>query len=233
MRTKHHLVSFGRRIALLFGSASFLAAATEHQPFSLPLAPSAIVQNHPALLAFAQAVSETVEEQLSSASMDPLRLKLLHGIRVHAGLLLGDDARALDSATRIRQLQTAPADRAFAGLMTEAIVAARRATGSRADAADFAAAFSAYFRQRLKALPATSDVLTMLQQQRERTASLNRRTLLDEAGRIEISPATGTHCTWEETDQIIRIAHKMITLLPLREPTLDAFDIELAARARR
>lgn len=203
----------------------------ERPSFALPSTPSTIVQTHEALLKFSETVSAAVEGQLLSGAKAPAELKLLLALRVHTALLLGNDSRALDSAARIRQLQATFADRHVAGLMTEAIVAARRATKDRSNGADFVAAFSASFRERLDALPKSPEITAALKLQRTRTAELDRPALLHEAGQIR-STVAGRY-TLEQADQIIRIGHKLTTLLPLRDTTLKVFDDVLAASVRR
>ena len=148
------------------------------------------------------------------------RLKLLLGLRVHLALHFGDDTAALDAAGKIRALQTDPAERAHAGLTTEAIVAARHDP----------VAFEKEFSIRLATLPRTPAMRAVLTRARERIVETTEAALLDEVRR-NIAPrlAHGEPCTLEIADQLVRVRHRLAEILPLRAALLRAYDQWLGA----
>jgi hypothetical protein len=176
-----------------------------------------------------------VERQLGVPAMidDPATFKLLLSTRVHLAHYFGNDERAIATAAWIRSVQVAPADRAFAGLTTLAAVAARRQNpGAAPEDPAYRAAFAKEFAVQLEALPRTPDIVAMLRGQREKIAGLSEASLLAEA-RDRIAPAITRrgYCGLEEADQLVRVRHRLVSILPVKTETLHAFDVAIAARS--
>jgi hypothetical protein len=71
----------------------------------------------------------------------------------------------------------------------------------------------------------------MLQGQRAKIAALSRDALLAETRDI-IVPALARrgYCGLVEADQLVRVRHRLTSILPLRDEFLRAFDAAIAAR---
>jgi hypothetical protein len=172
---------------------------------------------------FARKVAADVDAALrETAPTNVARLKLLLGLRVHLALHFRDDATALATAERIRELQIDPGERALAGVTTRAIVAAQH------DPRRFEQEFSTL----LATLPRDAGVRAALQRARDKISGLNQETLLNEV-RTQIEPqlARGEPCTLEIADQLVRIRHRLTDILPLRDALLRAYDAAVAARS--
>jgi hypothetical protein len=171
---------------------------------------------------FARRVGADVEQALlASPPPDLARTKVLLGIRVHLALHFRDDSVALDTAERIQALQTDPAERAYAGLTTRALVSAKHDPR----------AFEPIFSGLLAALPRDPAMQTVLRRSRERLAEMSRVSLLADLAKGVTAPITrGETCTLEMADQLIRVHHRLAEILPLREAMLRAFDAVLAPR---
>lgn len=200
--------------------------------YALPAEPLKLVQDEGLFRDFAQPVLADVDRALSErASIDLSRLKLLLSIRVHLAHDAGDDEAALAAAARIRELQTDPTERAFAGLTTQAAVAARRATGASKESQTYLEAFAREFATRLAALPRSVEMRAMLERQRVKMEGITRENLLREVREV-IGPAIERrgYCDLQAADQLVRVRHRLVSIVPARDVTLLALDAAIAAQ---
>jgi hypothetical protein len=230
-----------KTIAMILGGAvSVLVAAAPVDGavrFSLPADPVALVTHEDVFRPFAEQVGAAVERMLGepAAVDDPATFRLLLSTRVHLAHHFAENEKAVATAAWIRTLQTDPAGRAFAGLTTLASVEARRQHPRAAPGdAPYRATFLQAFHRRLAALPATPEVVTMLQGQREKIAAIDESALLAETREV-IAPAITRrgYCGLEEADQLVRVRHRLVSILPVKGETLRALDAATAARISR
>jgi hypothetical protein len=212
--------------------AAPVAAATL---YPLPASPLELVTHEEKFRTFAATVAADIERQLGvPASVDdPATFKLLLSSRVHLAHHFGDNDRAIATAAWIRSLQADPADRAFAGLTTFAAVAARRGNpGAGPESAVFRAAFEKEFARLVGELPRTPAITAMLRRQRQKISDLSEAALLAET-RDKIAPAIAKRggCGLDEADQLIRVRHRIVSILPVRTETLRVLDAAIAARS--
>lgn len=211
-----------------------LCPAREEPMFAMPAAPLELVSNEARFRSFAENVRTEVERLFGvpAAVDDRATLSLLLSTRVHLAHHFGDDEKAISTAAWIRTLQADPALRAFAGLTTLASVEARRQNPGLApgDAKSRESFFREFTRQ-LASLPRTPAIAAMLRGQREKIAGLTKETLLAET-RDVIIPALERrgHCGLAEADQLVRVRHRLVSILPVRTETLQALDAAIAAR---
>lgn len=220
--------------ALVLATAGFLSAAETR--FELAATPLELVTNEARFRPFAERVRAEVERLLGvpAAVDDPATIKLLLSTRVHLAHHFGDNEKAVATAAWIRTLQTDPAGRAFAGLTTLASVEARRRhPGVEPDNAGYRETFEREFTRQLATLPRTPEITTMLRGQREKIAGLTEAALLAET-REGIAPALARrgYCGLAEADQLVRVRHRLVSILPLKSETLRALDAAIAARTR-
>lgn len=206
------------------------AHATAADTYSLPADVRQLVTSPAQLRAFARPLAAEVERLLAATpAAEGKTLDRLLALRVHLALLTRDAPRALDSAARSRERQTGAIEQAYAGLTTEATVAAWRA--NEATAVDFAATFRREFAHVLKILPRSADARRLLERQRDRIRGLTREALLAEAEQLGARLDATGRCSLAEADTIIRIGHRLENIVPLRETMLAVFEAEIAARA--
>ena len=220
--------------ALVLGITTLRGMAAPETVFALPAAPLELVTDETKFRTFAENVRMEVERLLGvpAAVDDRLTLSLLLSSRVHLAHYFGDDDKAIATAAWIRSLQTDPALRAFTGLTTLASVEVRRQNPGRAmDDAKSRESFYHEFTRQLANLPRTPEITTMLRGQREKIAGLTKAALLAETRDI-IVPALARrgHCGLAEADQLVRVRHRLINILPFRDETLQALDGAIAAR---
>ena len=219
---------------LTLGLTALNGYAGADSVFVLPAAPLELVTDEAKFRPFAESVRAEVERLLGvpAAVDDPATLRLLLSTRVHLAHYFGDDGKAISTAAWIRSLQTDPAGRAFAGLTTLASVEARRRNpGTAPDDANYSETFLREFTRQLAGLPRTSEIAAMLRGQREKVAGITEAALLAET-REAIIPALARrgHCGLEEADQLVRVRHRLVSILPVRNETLQALDAAIAAR---
>lgn len=213
--------------------AALTAQATEVR-FALPAPPLELVQDEAKFTPFAREVGARVEELLGDPASvdDPATLRTLLSTRVHLAHHFADNEKAITTAAWIRSLQADAAGRAFAGLTTLASVAARRQHPGRppSDPA-YRATFRVEFDRRLAALPRTPGMTAFLRGQRQKIAEITESALLGET-RDVIVPALARrgHCGLAEADQLVRVRHRLLSILPVREETLAALDAAVATR---
>jgi len=148
---------------------------------------------------------------------------------------LSDDEKAIATAAWIRSRQTDPALQAFAGLTTLASVEARRASpGTSPDDAAYRQTFFNAFTRWLATLPHTPEIASMLRNQRAKINGITEAVLLAEA-RDVIAPALARrgYCSLAEADQLVRVRHRMVSIVPVRTETLRALDAAVVARSSR
>lgn len=181
---------------------------------------------------FAEQVSANVERALTvaPAPAGDMRARLL-SLRVHLGLYLGQDARALAAASQIRETITPVAERAFSGLLTEAFVVARAADPAGPSSPGYTLALRSALESRLSTLPATPELNAVLARQRDRFDTLTHDNLLAEADRLGARLDSTARWTVADVDDVVRVAHRLATLLPLRDTILAAFASTPAARS--
>lgn len=222
-----------RFLTLLAVAGSALSAAPDVR-FELPAAPLELVTDEAKFAPFAHAVGAEVDRLLGvpSAVDDPATLQLLLSMRVHLAHHHADNEAAVATAAWIRSLQTDPAGRAFAGLTTLASVEARRRhPGAAPDDAAYRRTFLDAFSRQLQALPRTAEMTVFLRGQRQKIADITEAALLAET-RDVIAPAIQRrgYCGLAEADQLVRVRHRLVSILPVRGETLQALDAAIAAR---
>jgi hypothetical protein len=205
--------------------------------FALPADAMTVVTDEEAFRPFAETVRKEVERLLGEpTALDaPETFKLLLSTRVHLAHHFADNDVAIATAAWIRSLQTDPAGRAFAGLTTFAAVEARRRhPGLASCAPEYRKAFFHAFSEQLAALPATSAIASMLRGQREKIAGISAEALLTETREI-ILPALERkgYCGLDEADLLVRVRHRLVSIVPVRDETLRALDEAIAARATK
>jgi len=214
-------------------SASEPAQLSQEDPsWPRPAAVRELVTDSARFRSFAEQVSGEVERTLAAAPAPAVdtRARLL-SLRVHLALYLGHDARALATATQIRETITPPAERAFSGLLTEAMVVARTAAPAGPSSPAFLPALRSALESRLATLPATPELNAVLARQRERFATLTRDSLLAEADRLGARLDSTARWTLADVDDVVRVGHRLATLLPVRDTILAAFASTPAVRS--
>ncbi len=219
-------------LLLLFAAPLFGSA--QEPRYVLPAAPFDLVTSAEKFRAFAGTVRADVERQFGVPADvdDPAVLKILLSTRVHLAHYFGEDDRAIVTAAWIRSLQANPADKAFAGLTTLAAVAARQENpGHAPGSAGYRAVFAREFAHQLAGLPHTPAIVAMLRQQREKIAGLTEAGLLAET-REQIVPAITRRgfCGRAEADQLVRVHHRLTSILPVKAETLAAVEAAIADR---
>ncbi len=223
-----------RIVALTLLLAVRLAGQTAELVYALPSPPLEVATNEEKFRRFAEQVMADVEKQLGVPAMvdDPAKLKILLSTRVHLAHHFADNDKAIATAAWIRSLQSVPADRAFAGLTTLASVAARRAhPGAAPGEAHYRETFRREFSRQLAALPRTPEIAAMLRGQRDKIAGLSETDLLKEVTEV-IAPAIARRgfCGLKEADDLVRVRHRLVSILPVKNETLQALDAAIAAR---
>jgi len=217
---------------LLLGAPLLLTA--KEPSYTLPAPPLELATNEEKFRRFAKEVAADVERLLGlpAAIDDPATFKLPLSTRVHLAHHFGDNEKAISTAAWIRSLQPPSADRAFAGLTTLASVTARQQNPEAApSAAAYRATFAREFSRVLGDLPRTLEIVTMLRSQRDKIAGVTEAALLAETSdKIVPAIARRGYCGLEEADQLVRVRHRMASILPVRAETLQALDASIAAR---
>jgi hypothetical protein len=196
--------------------------------------PLALLTTEEAFRPFAKAVGADAARLLEEPGVErsPDQLKLLLAIRVHLALHYRDTRTALAMAERIRDLQTDPRDRAFAGVTAEALVAAERATGQSPGSHGFEAVFAREFRSGLAALPATAAMGHYLREQRAKNADFTPEKIQrDLLARLGSGPESRGAYTLAEADQIVRAHHRLADLCPIEPSLISALDAAITARS--
>jgi hypothetical protein len=153
--------------------------------------------------------------------------------RVHLAHHFADNDKAVATAAWIRSLAANPADKAFAGLTTLASVAARRRLpGAAPGEAAYRETFLREFTRQLAALPRTPEIVTMLRGQRDKIAGMNEADLLKEVTGV-IAPAIARRgfCGLKEADDLVRVRHRLVSILPVKKETLQALEAAIAGRS--
>lgn len=212
-----------------------LSAAVPETRFDLPASPQELVTREEKFRAFAEVVRADVERQLGDPARvdDGAVLKTLLSTRVHLAHHFGDNEKAISTAAWIRSLQTDAAEKSFAGLTTLAAVKARQENpGAEPAAAAYRATFAREFNRQLESLPRTPEIVAMLRRQREKIAGLTQDALLAEV-RDAIEPALKKrgYCGLGEADQLVRVRHRLVSIIPVKSETLAALDAAIASRA--
>jgi hypothetical protein len=205
--------------------------------FPVPDNPMALVTDEAVFRPFAEKVRAEVERLLGepAAVDDPETFKLLLSTRVHLAHHFADNDVAIATAAWIRSLQTDPTGRAFAGLTTFAAVEARRRhPGLESSAPEYRKAFFQAFAHQLAALPTTPAIVTMLRGQREKIAGISENALLAETQDV-ILPALKRkgHCGLDEADRLVRVRHRLVSIVPVKDETLRALDAAIASRTSK
>ena len=203
--------------------------------FLLPADPLELVKDEAIFRPFAEKVRAEVERLLGvpAAVDDPAVLRTLLSTRVHLAHHFGDNAAAVATAAWIRSLQSDPDARSFAGLTTLASVEARiRNSNASPTDAHYRGTFFNEFTRQLAHLPHTPGVVTMLRAQREKIAAMTTEALLTET-REMIMPKLKRkgYCGLAEADELVRVRHRLVSIVPVRDETLRALDVAIAARS--
>ena len=190
--------------------------------FLSPAPARQLITDEAAFQPFAHQVAVEVDRQLAT---DPHPSLLLLALKVHLSIHGGQDDAALAAAAQIRARQGSAEDRAYAGLVTQAIVTADHSGAARGSPA-FIAAFTRTLQSALSGLPRTVAMRAVLQRQRQKTQDAVPAQLAAAAEAHVRRTAAGY--SWEDADQIVRAHHEIFDLGPLRSATLAAYDAELA-----
>jgi hypothetical protein len=232
--TRLRVLAAGIGLNLGFLPEVSTAATPEPPTLELPAPPLELVTNEDHFRPFARAAAALVERLLAepAAVDDAATLRLLLALRVHLAHHFGDDDRAIATAAWIRSLQPDPAEKAFAGLTTLAAVAARRETGAPPESPAYQAVFERTFAAGLASLPHTTAIRAMLQRQQEKNLALTRDGLLAETRRGLVPALAGrATCTLAEADQLVRVRHRLVSILPVRAATLRALETAIKERS--
>jgi hypothetical protein len=202
--------------------------------FELPADPMTVVTDETVFRPFAEKVQAEVEWLLGepAALDDPATFSVLLSTRVHLAHHFADNEKAVATAAWIRSLQTTPTGRAFAGLTTFASVEARRMyPGLKPSASIYREAFFQAFSRQLASLPHNPEIVAMLRGQHEKIAAITEAALLAET-RDVILPALKKkgYCGLEEADRLVRVRHRLVSIVPVKDETLRALDAAIAAR---
>jgi hypothetical protein len=217
-----------RLFALLALVYPFALAAVERS-YTLPASVMVLLEDETHFAPFAREVSVDVDRMIEAPPAG-VKVKLLLGLRVHLGILLGRDDQALAASARIRDALPDDASKAYAGLVLHSFVVARQANPGPVGAPAFKAAFARDFATRLAALPATEAIKGMLAIQRGKVADMTVESLHQEFVTAAAALAGRERCTLAEADQLARLRHRFADLLPLRQELLDALDTAIASR---
>ncbi len=196
--------------ALAVSPVITLAAETR---FSLPAPVLQIVTSADQFARFAA----PVRAALPGSGLDA-RLRL--GMQAHLALNDRDAAAALVAGAALRALETDPAAKALAGLVTEAQVAAWRPGTT----------FSRELTTRLAGLPPTPEITARLRNLREKIAATTRESLLAEAAALGRRLDAAGQCDWHGADELIRLHHRLANVLPIRDAMLAVLDEVIAKR---
>jgi len=194
--------------------------------FNLPAPVEALVGDEARMQPLEQEMRTFVEQELSrQPEYTGAALKLRLGMRVHLAIRARNGARAVETAARIRALQTDPAQQAYTGLSTQALVATWDITG-KADAEKFRRNFAAL----LAALPKTPEMRAMLVDQRKKTEAMTAESLQAATTALAHEVGAAKSLTLEQADNLLRLHHRTLDMLPLRSVLLAALDEAIAAR---
>lgn len=213
-------------------AATAATAAVEPRTWPRPAPVRELVGNAAKFRPFSEEASVAVERAFGMAPL-PAGDALAHwlSLRVHLGLYLGQDGRALAAAAQIRETITPAAERVFSGLLTEAMVVARAAVLAGPASPGHLPALRAALESRLATLPATAEITAVVARQRERFRELSRASLIAEADRLGARLDQADRWTLADVDDVVRIGHRLATLLPLRDTLLGEFEAALARRS--
>jgi hypothetical protein len=200
------------------------AQAADDRRYPLPAPVTTIVTEGRGLGPLAAALQADAAATLEQA-LPPAEARRWLGLQVHLALLAGDDVRAQAAANRLRELQPDPNERAYTGLTTAAVGAARRADGS-VDQTVFARDLA----RRLRELPKTPAMRAVLVRQRERLAAIAPAPLRAAAEEIERRTAGATTLDWTTADEVVRLRHRWADLLPLVDALRAALDEAIAGQ---
>ena len=237
MKKRPACLAAGKRLTLLAAVTGLLwmpPAFAGETDYRLEHSASELASSEAAFEPFAAILREDVERRLAEPGDldDPAILKTLLSCRVHLAHHFRDDGRAVATAAWIRSLQNDPAEKAFAGLTTFAAVRARRLRPGLPPAdPEYRAVFSIELAHLLAKLPRTPEIVTLLGRQHEKIAGLSEATLLAEV-RDAISPAIARRgsCSLTEADQLVRVRHRLVNIVPLQAEMLVAFEAAIAER---
>jgi len=200
--------------------------------FASPATPRQLATQEAPFRPFAQDVVTEVNRRLALPPDDrpPAALALLLAIQVHCAIHRGDSAAALAAAEKIRALQPTPDQQAYAGVTTQALVAADEPARHDRGSPAYVARFQREFAHQLAELPATAAMRRVLEDQRDKTRAMTADGLLQDLVTKVPPRAAGEGYRLEEADQIIRAHHKLADILPLKKAMLAGLDAAIAAR---
>ena len=209
-------------------------AASPETRFELRASALELVQSERVFAPFASEVAAGVDRLLAepTAIDDAETLRMILSVRVHLAHHSADNERAVATAAWIRSLQPPGAGREFAGLTTLASVEARRRhPGAPPTDAAFRRTFRAEFTRRLAALPQTAGMAAFLRGQRQKMEAITVDALLAET-RDTIVPAITRRgfCGLAEADMLVRVRHRIESIVPVRAETLESLDAAIAER---
>jgi hypothetical protein len=83
----------------------------------------------------------------------------------------------------------------------------------------------------LAALPVTAEIATLLERQRDRFQSITREKLAAEAEVLGTRLDAMPRWPLDEVDHVVRLGHRLVTVLPVRETILRALEAAIAQRS--
>ena len=212
-----------KRSAIFAAACVVLAAAVAAAPsaprYALPASVVTLIVDGSGIREFAANLRHDADAALAGPAMPADEARRWLGLSVHLALLAGVDVKAQAAAERLRELQPDPAVRAYTGVTTHALCVVRRSGGG-----SDAAAFGREFARRLAELPRTTEMRDVLERQRARSAALTAESVHADASVLAARVGTAPHVDVATADEIIRLRHRLVDLVPLRAVTLAALD---------
>lgn len=214
---RHCLLSIGLLIAMEGGFA-----AIGRMP---RVTPEHIAADGPMFRTFAVAVWDEVDHRLKlpDETKRP-EVRQLLALRVHLAIYFDKENEARDAAARIRALQGSVEEKAYAGLVTEALLEAHAQTGDKPGDGDFNAVFRSAFRSKLRDLPPTEAMRRLLSRQRERIVAYSREKILREMATLVGARKEDEAFSLDEADALIRTHHILFVLLPVQPELIQVLD---------
>jgi hypothetical protein len=186
--------------------------------------PSAVVQDHQAILALALAVERDLEAELvDSRSEDRSVLQRLHVGLYGIAMLKRDHLAARRHLARVRGLQEGQAGRRLTGVITEPYMEARERPG-----ADLRATFRALLSERLAALP-LEEVRSTLEAMKDGLKTTSREQLVGGVA-IGLDPVVKDgRLTQAMASGLLSAAMSLEVILPLKEDVVSCIEAVLDA----
>jgi subtilisin family serine protease len=168
--------------------------------------------------ALARQLRANIEADLKAFDIqDRPTLQKMHQTLLLLDLLEGNEAGVVRNVEIVRKLEDKEAVRLTTGLMSEAVLAARRAADPAQDLAAYRAAFKQRFGELVFALP-WDVVQDRIQQSKGMTEILSENLILGMVqGQLDPTVAKTGELSADLADQVVRLRAALTTNMPLRE----------------